>query len=124
MLKFILNGAVIQLLTLLLEYYVIYSSKDEVQFNGAGGIWFCLLTKYCFFNGAAKIKFCCFNWKFNRKIYPFVLLAVCTLINFGIPYDMMIGLLYGLLQVYLEKITIFPAAITTRIGLLINIPSI
>lgn len=64
-----------------------------------------MLYKYCYFNSENKIKFCCFDWKFKRSVYPFILLAVCTLLRFSIPISMIVGLLYGMAQVAIEKLT-------------------
>ena len=122
MLKYLVNGDVIQLLTLSIQYLLYGDNTSPV--NGAGGIWFCLLFKYCYYNGQAPIKFCCFSWKFKRGIYPFVLFGVCVLLSFGIPLDMLVGLLYGVMQVMIEKVTLFPAGCTTKIGGLLNFNSI
>ena len=118
--KYLINGAVIQLLTLLIQY-LMYAPNEAVPVNGASGIWFCLLFKYCYYNSNADIKFCCFSWKFKRSLYPFVLFGVCVVISFGSPLDMMVGLLYGLMQVGVEKVTVFPGGLTTKIGGMINI---
>lgn len=64
-----------------------------------------MVYKYCYFNSENQIKFCCFNWKFKRAIYPFILLAVCIVLKFSIPISMIVGLLYGMAQVAIEKLT-------------------
>ena len=50
MFKFIVNGIMIQMITLGIQYFL-YNEDDEIPYNEAGGIWFCYLTKYCLFNG-------------------------------------------------------------------------
>jgi len=104
MLSFILNGAVIQLLTLFVQSLFTFEEAKS-PLNGVEGIWFCMLYKYCYFNSENKIKFCCFNYKFKRAIYPFILLAVCILLKFSIPISMIVGLLYGMMQVAVENYT-------------------
>ena len=83
-----------------------------------------MLTKYCLCNSQAKIKFCCFNFKFKRTLYPFILFAVCCLINFGIPLDMLVGLLYGITQFFMEKVTTFPSMFITKLSGLLNLSSV
>ena len=51
MLKYLINGAIIQIITVSIEYLMF--SDDESPVNGAGGIWFCLLFKYCYYNSQA-----------------------------------------------------------------------
>ena len=100
MVKYLVNGMMIQLVTLFIQYWLFYTpGDDEVVTNGGAGIWFCLLTKYCFYNGSVEVKFCCFRWKFKRIVYPFVLFGVTVLLSFGIPLDVLVGLVYGLIQV-------------------------
>lgn len=114
MFKYLLNGAVIQLATVCLQK-LLTSEGGAVSVSGVGGIWFSMLFKYCYFNHAHNIKFCCFNWKFKRGLYPFVLLGVCCLLLFRIPLDMVVGLLYGLMQVMAEKVTVYPANCLDRL---------
>jgi hypothetical protein len=104
MLSFILNGAVIQLATLLVQSLFSFE-ESKSPLNGVEGIWFCMVYKYCYFNSENKIKFCCFKYKFKRAIYPFILLGVCILLKFSIPISMIVGLLYGMMQVAVEKYT-------------------
>jgi hypothetical protein len=118
-----LNGAVIQLLTLLLQLLV-YSLDEPAPVNGAMGIWFCLLYKYCHYNSQAQIKFCCFKWKFRRGTYPFILLAVCILLAFGVKLEAVVGLAYGMLQCLLERITPFPSGLVGKLGRLFSLSSV
>lgn len=94
--------------------------------NGVAGIWFNMLTKYCFFNPEREIKFCCFGWKVRKTIYPFVLLAIFTLITFSIPVPMIVGLLYGVLEVKAERIfcLLSSKGLFNKLGGLVRLESI
>ena len=123
MLKFLLNGALIQLITLALEL-VIFGQGQVSPINGATGVWFSMVYKYCHYNGDAEIKFCCFSCKIKGRYYPFVLFGVCTLISFGVDLPMLVGLVYGLFQVILERITTFPSGIIVKLASCLNFSSI
>jgi len=45
----------------------------------------------------------CFDYKIKRNIYPFVLLAVCTIINWNISLPMIVGLGLAMLEVKIIK---------------------
>lgn len=94
--KFLVNGAIITLITLGVQLLI---SFEKPQLNGVYGIWFNMLFKYCYFNAERDIKFCCFNWKIKKTIYPLVLMVICILLSFTIPIDMVVGLIYGFLEV-------------------------
>jgi hypothetical protein len=102
--KFIVNGAVITLITLGIQAVIGY---EKAPINGVYGIWFNMLFKYCYYNAEREIKFCCFNWKMKKTVYPFVLLGICVVLSFSIPVDMIVGLLYGFLEVKCERIFCF-----------------
>jgi len=61
MLNFFIQNIVIQVLVILLEYiyYVLFSEFYQCT-NGAAGIWFNYMTKFCLFN-PALMKLCCCN---------------------------------------------------------------
>ena len=124
MLKYLVNGMLIQIITLGIQKLVIYEKGEMGVINGAGGIWFCMLFKYCYYNYDGEIKFCCFAWKFKRGIYPYILLAVVMVLLFRLPLEMLVGLAYGGLQVLVEKKTVFPGACLTKVAGLFKVNSI
>lgn len=101
MIKFILNNAIIISITVLLGMLIGYSEKN-VPVYGLKGIWFNMLTKYCYFNNQGNIKFCCFPWKIKKIVYPFVLLIVITTLQWKISLEMIVGLLMAFLEIKLE----------------------
>ena len=98
--RFIVNGSIITLIALAVEAVIGY---EKPPLNGVYGIWFNMLFKYCYFNAERDIKFCCFGWKIKKTVYPLVLLALCIIFSFSIPVDMIVGLLYGFVEVKFER---------------------
>jgi hypothetical protein len=49
------------------------------------------------------MKLCCFNIKFNRKYYFLILLGALCLWNWKIKYDLIVGIIFGLIQSTLMK---------------------
>lgn len=120
MVKFIVNGAIIQILTLILQY-LLFDPASVLPTNGVGGIWLALVFKYCHYNSDSQIKFCCLNWKFKKSVYPYVLLGVSIVLSWRVPLEMVIGLLYGLLQVNAERWSTFPGDWLAKIARLIRV---
>jgi hypothetical protein len=87
------------LITVVLQFLFFSPDPESPVFNTVCGVWFCMVFKYCYFNGDRQIKFCCFPWKFRRVFYPYILLGVCMVISFRVPIEMVVGILCGLLQV-------------------------
>lgn len=121
--KFLVNGAIITLITLGIQLMIGF---EKPPLNGVYGIWFNMLFKYCYFNSEREIKFCCFNWKIKKVVYPFVLLAVCIILTFSIQIDMVVGLLYGLLEVKFERIFCFSTgkALYNKLSKVIKLDSV
>lgn len=90
--NFIIVGALIQL---------IYSTIGELlpaaftlycYFGSIEGIWFNLMFKYCYFNRDSRIKLCCFPVQVPKLAYPFIFLAILSLLDFKIKLDGVIGI--------------------------------
>jgi membrane associated rhomboid family serine protease len=120
MLKFFINGAIIQILTLVLQS-LLFNCALGCPSNGTGGIWFAMLFKYCYYNPHSQIKLCCLNCKFSKRVYPYVLLGVSIVLSLRIPLEMVVGLLYGLFQVNVEKWITFPSDWLAKIARLIKV---
>ena len=82
------------------------------------------MKTYIFYKLADIKTRTCFNFKFKRGYYPYFLLGVCIVIQFGIDLTMVVGLGYGLFQTQIEKITSFPSVFVAKLAGLVNINSI
>ena len=62
----------------------------------------------------------------KKTVYPFVLFGVCCLLQFGIAWDMLVGLLYAVIEVQMSKICckMSNKCFYSRLGTLINFPSV
>jgi hypothetical protein len=65
------------------------------------GVWFSMVCEYCYYNQTGDIKFCCFAWKIKKIVYPFVLMGILWLLRFSLPIDLIVGLLFAIVQVKL-----------------------
>lgn len=101
MVKMLINHMLIISITLLLYGFIAYNPLRPPAL-GVAGIWFNMLTKYCWHNSQRKIKFCCFGCKIPKTVYPFVLLAVLMLLNWSLHLDMWVGLLLAIIEVKIE----------------------
>lgn len=123
MTKFIVNSAIIVLITLLIQYLLSYETYPS---NGVEGIWFNMLFKYCYFNSETEMKFCCFNWKFKKTLYPYLLLAICAFLKFSIPVEMIVGLMMALLEIKMENYCgiLFGKGVFNKISSFVNLTSV
>lgn len=87
----------VQFLVLLFGFI---SRTFGIYFNmnsGALALWFNYMTIFCWLN-PKQMKLCCVNVKFNRRFYPIMFGLIITIINWEIRFDMLAGIVLGLLQ--------------------------
>lgn len=89
----------LQLTVVLVQFLVSFIGGAEwVDFSsGAMGLWFNLMTMFCWLN-PKQMKLCCFNVQFNRRFYPLMFGIIITLYNWQIRADIVVGVVLGLLQ--------------------------
>ena len=96
LLNYFFLGALIQTLSAALSFVIPF----KFGAGSACGIWFNFMFKYCYFNQANKIKFCCFKWMVPKIVYPFLMFLVITVLDFfqQIKIDILIGILLAFIE--------------------------
>jgi hypothetical protein len=77
-----ISGIIIQILYVIIIWLLPNGLLVYVSFGNFYGIWFNLIFKYCYFNHKYQIKLCCFPFKINTKIYPFIFLLFLMAVAF------------------------------------------
>ena len=101
LLNYFFIGFIIQLFTTLLCISTSMDFKRLIMDGDSFGIWFNYMFKYCYFNRATKIKFCCFPYMIPKIAYPFVFFGVVCLLDifsFKLRVDVIVGILIALFE--------------------------
>jgi len=107
---FIFNSIFINLISCLLTFLFSYNNFQIMQYMDIhkvnnSGIWpiiICEMTLLCLNNPDSKIKFLFVPSPIRAKYYPFIIIILLILINnFRINYEIISGLIYGIIYYYL-----------------------
>lgn len=68
-----------------------------VGVGDVAGVWFYVITRYCWENSNNKIKLMCFPVKISKLAYPPIFLLVLMLLAWQIKLDAIIGIILALI---------------------------
>lgn len=100
-----LFSGIISLIIQKKEYMAIkISLRGEVENGGLIPLIMCEITILCLSNPNSPMKFLFFPCEFKAKFYPLIIFALFTLLNnFNIDFELLIGIVYGLIYHYILK---------------------
>ena len=115
MINFFVNSLFIQLLydLFILIFYIFdssilskkiyYDKNNNMKYIESDGLWPYIMmemTILCLANPENEMNILCFSYPIKSKYYPLILFVILTVCNFTIKFDLIAGIVYGIIYVY------------------------